>query len=271
MTSRARWRWALVLAAVTIAGIWTATVPAAEPPAAPKVSTFAPAKDLEKQVGFHLSRLDEVVKSEDDYKGSEDRIAKDANTLILIALALGLSDEENAYKQSAPGLIKAAQELAKVKDYAAAKAGVEQVKKAATSGAAPGKLGWAKIASLPELMKQVPLVNSRLKRNVTSKNFKRRAEQNAGDSAALAVIAQGSMADTTEVKKPGDETKWYTFCEEMRKASADLNAAVHAGKEADADKAMTALNKTCDDCHEMFHPPAKAKMNVPAAKAAAAK
>jgi len=226
----------------------------AEPPAAPKVSTLAPAKDVVSQIETYVGRLEESVASEDDFKEAEAKVAKDANTLILLALAAGLHDEDNKAKAAAPAIMKAAQELAKAKGYAAAKAGVAAVKKALDAAEGnPGELKWVKSASLDDLMKQVPLVNSRLKRNLRGPKFKSKAKDNAGDAATLAVIAQGSLADTSEAKSDEDVAKWYGFCVQMRDAAAALNKAVHEGNQDAADKAISALNQCCDDCHDVFH------------------
>jgi hypothetical protein len=227
----------------------------AEPPAAPKVSTFAPAKDVVSQIETYVARLEESVASEDDFKEAEAKVVKDANTLILLALAAGLHDEDNKAKAAAPAIMKAAEELAKAKGYAAAKAGVAAVKKAldATDGN-PAELKWVKSASLPDLMKQVPLVNSRLKRNLRGPKFKSKARDNAGDAATLGVIAQGSIADDSEAKKNNEDVqKWFRLCVQMRDAAASLNKAVHEGNQDAADKAMSALNQSCDDCHAVFH------------------
>lgn len=227
---------------------------AAEPPAAPKVSTFAPAEDVAAQIETYVERLEESVQSEEEYKEAEAKVAKESNTLILLALAAGLHDEDVKYKAAAPALIKAAQELAKAKGFAAAKAGVAAVKKALGSKeGSPAELKWVKSASLPELMKQVPLVNSRLKRNLRGTKLTKKAQDNAGDSATLAVIAQGSLADTSETKSEDQVAKWYGFCVQMRDAAAALNKAVHAKDAKAADKAMSDLNQSCDDCHEVFH------------------
>jgi len=227
---------------------------AAEPPAAPKVSTFAPAKDVVSQIDAYMERLQESVASEEEFKEAEAKLAKDANTMILLALAAGLHDEDNKYKAAAPAIFKAAQELAQAKGFAAAQAGVAKVKKSLDSSEGnPADLKWVKAASLEELMKQVPLVNSRLKRNLRGANFKKKATSNAGDAATLAVIAQGSMADTSEAKNPEEIQKWYDFCVQMRDAAAGLNKAIRAGDQAAAEKAMGALNQSCDDCHAVFH------------------
>jgi hypothetical protein len=240
--------------------LYAAGALAVDPPAAPKVSTYAPVKDVAGQIGVYIARLEEAVATEEAYKDAETTIAKDANTLVLLALAAGLHDEQSDYKAAAPALMKAAQELAKAKTYAAAKAGVAAVKKAAESkDGDPSTLKWTKVADLAELMKQVPLVNNRLKRNLRGDRFKSKAKDNAGDTAAIAVIAQGSIADTSEVKKAGDEEKWFKLCIAMRDAAAGLNKAIHDGDAAAGEKVAGALNQSCDDCHEVFHPAALKK------------
>lgn len=236
-------------------------VRAAAPPAAPKVSTFAPAKDLERQVEVYLERFEEAVKDEQEYKAAEGRLTKEANTMILIALGLGLHDQPNKYQAAAPAIIKAAQQLAEAKDHASAKAGVEAVKKATQAQGGSTPLKWEKLASLEQLMKAVPTIDSRLRRNVrTERNFKKRAQDNAGDSAVLAVIAQGSVADTSEAKDASQVAQWYKFCEQMRDAAAKVNSLVHAGKFDEIKAAMKDLEKSCHDCHEVFHKEALEKV-----------
>lgn len=242
-----------VLAGLTLATV-AGAVRAAEPPAAPKVSTFAPAKDLERQVEVYLERFEEAVKDQDEYQAAQGRLTKEANTMILIALGLGLHDESNKYQAAAPAIIKAAQQLAEAKDYASAKAGVEAVKRAMQSQGGSSPLKWEKLASLEQLMKAVPTIDSRLRRNVrTERNFKKRSQDNAGDSAVLAVIAQGSMADTSEAKDTAQVAQWYKFCTQMRDAAAKVNSLVHAGKFGEIKAAMKDLEKSCHDCHEVFH------------------
>ncbi len=227
----------------------------ADPPPAPKVSTFAPAEDLENQVAEYIERLEKSVKSEEEYKDSESKLAKDANTLIVISLALGLHDKDNKYKAAAPAMMKAAQELVGVKDFDSAEKGVAAVKAAAASKAGGAdKLQWKKAYSLGMLMKKVPLISTKLKRYVKGKRFKSKAEDTAGFTAVLAVIGQASLVDTHEVKNPDDMEKWYKFCAEMRDSAAAINAAIRAGDKDAADDAMKKLAENCDTCHEVFHP-----------------
>lgn len=245
-------RWCGLVGLVAVVAVFLASVALAAD--SPKVSTFAPAKDLVAQVDYYVERLENAVKDESEYKDSKDKIVKDANTLAVLALTLGLSDEDNNYKKAAPGLVKASQKLCAAKDFAAAKAGVAGVKGALSSSGDASGMKWEKVASLEALMAQVPLVNSRLKRNVGGIRFAKMAKENAGGSAALAAIAQASMANADDVKKLGDAEKWNKFCAEMRDAAGALNAAIH-GKDKDAaGAAMKKLAKSCDDCHEVFHP-----------------
>jgi hypothetical protein len=241
----------LTVGVAVVAVTWVVT---AEPPAPPKVSTFAPAKDVAAQIDVYMARLEESVASEDEFKEAEAKVAKDANTMILLALASGLHDEHTKYKAAGPAIVKASQDLAKAKGFAATKAAVAAIKKAleATDGNA-AELKWVKSASLPDLMKQVPLINSRLKRNLRGPKFKSKAKDNAGDATTIAVIAQGSLADTSETKNADEVKKWHGFCIQMRDAATGLNKAIRAADQAAADKALGALNQSCDDCHAVFH------------------
>jgi len=234
---------------------------------APPVSTYAPAEELVAQVQSYAEDLEDTVKTEEEYKDSVDKIAYDSNTLILIALALGLHDSDNQLKAAAPGIIEAAQQLAAAEDYAAAKAGVEAVKAATTSAKGdPAELKWEKVASLPELMAAVPLINTKLKRYIRDgkeERLKKAADELAGCAAVVAVIAQGSLANSGDTSKPDEVDQWHRFCVQMRDSAGALNARVRAyGQEGTpaafeaAKAALQKLAKSCDACHEVFHPEA---------------
>ena len=85
-----------------------------------------------------------------------------------------------------------------------------------------------------------------------TEHFKQVQQQSAGNSAALAAIAQTALADTHEVKKPADLDKWYQYCAEMRDAAGAVNAAVHAGDQQKATEEMVGLTKSCENCHAVF-------------------
>jgi hypothetical protein len=232
------------------------------PPEAPPVSTFAPAEDLASQVPEYLEDLEEAVESEETYNESIDKIAQRSNTLILVALALGLHDTDNPYKAAAPAMMEAAQQLAAAKDYAAAKAAVEAVKTAAAATDGDSSdLKWERVASMKELMLAVPVINTRLKGRLKSESrLKQRAEEAAGLAAVLAVIAQGSLPNCGETIAPQEVQKWYHDCIHMRDAAAAANAAIRAFDDGngsfDAAKTIVEgdLNTSCEDCHTVFNP-----------------
>ena len=111
---------------VAVLGVFMARVHARAADA-PKVSTFAPAEDLARQADKYIETMKSTVASEEEYNDSEGKIGRDSNTLVVIALALGLHDQNNKYKARAGALMKAAQVVAATKDYAAANKSFFQV------------------------------------------------------------------------------------------------------------------------------------------------
>ena len=198
-----------------------------------------------------------AVADEETYQDDQDQIAKDANTLMILALALGLHDGENVYKANSVTLIGAARAVAAAKDFESARKAVAAVRDAAAGKIkTAGSLQWEKTASLPELMKQVPLVNNRLKRNIKGSKFQSKAGETAGCAAVLAAIAQGAMADVSKAKNPEQVRQWYDFSAAMRDQAGAVNSAIHKADEAAAAAAMKRLAQSCDDCHAVFHPKA---------------
>jgi hypothetical protein len=258
MMSRSKLSGLLGVSIVALVAAYNGPAVAAPPPA-PKVSSFAPADDLVGQTDEYVKDLTESVASEQDYKDAQEKVAKQSNTLILMALALGLHDTDNQYKAAAPALFKAAGQLAAAKDYAAAKAGVAAVKAALESKGNATELKWEKAASLEQLMKQVPLVNTKLKRFLKGPRFLKNAKETAGYTAVLGTIAEGAMADTSRAKTPAEVDQWYQFSGQMRDHAAEVNAAIHAKDRAAAEKAMKKLAQSCDDCHTVFHKAALGK------------
>jgi hypothetical protein len=235
---------------------------AADPPAAPKVSSFAPAEDLSRETEKYIDELASTVASvesgEDAYDDVRETIEKDANTLAVLALCLGKHDQDNPFKAHAGALMKAAQEMAETQDIQAAKKALANVKDAAEGkNKVDIELKWEKVASLPALMKHVPKINTKLKQIVKPAKFKAKSKDSAGITAVLAAIAQGSMADTSAAKSPEEVAKWYQFCEEMRNQAAAMNKSIHAGDAETANATLLKLGKNCEDCHAVFKPDAK--------------
>ena len=104
-----------VALAYTLVGPGRMAQAQAGPPAAPKVSTFAPADDLARQAEYYVKELENSVADKNDYNDNQEKLVKDANTLAVIALALGLHDQPSKYQAQAGALIKAAQAAAATK------------------------------------------------------------------------------------------------------------------------------------------------------------
>jgi hypothetical protein len=221
----------------------------------PKVSTFAPADDLVRQADKYIRTMKETVASKEEYDDSEGKIGRDSNTLAVIMLALGLHDQSNKYKGKAAAIIKAAQDVAATKDYAAAKKAVAALDQVAhADGKAGGKLKWEKVASLPDLMKQVPIVNTKLKLCLGKTSFKKKAKDSQGYTAVIAAIAQAVIADTSATKNAAEVKQWQKFSKAMRDHAGAANAGIHKQDRAATDKAMQKLNQSCEDCHAVFKP-----------------
>lgn len=219
----------------------------------PKVSTFAPAEDLVRQADKYVETMKKTVDNKEEYDDSEGKLGRDANTLAVVALALGLHDQKkgNTYKGKAAAVIKAAQKIAATKDYDAAKKAVAEMDNLV---AGDGKLKWEKVASLPDLMKQVPIINTKLKNCLSGTKFKKKAKDSAGYAAVIAAIAQGVINDTSATKNATQVKQWQKFSKAMRDDAGAVNAAIHKQDKAATDKAMAKLNQSCEDCHAVFKP-----------------
>ena len=133
----------VVLGAAFVAGAKFA----AEPPAPPKVSTFAPAADLMSQVEYYQKRMKDVVSSEADFdEAKKARIIKDANVMALLAMHLGLHDADNPLKKSAAAAVEAAQALQAATDFKSASKAYADLEKALAGEANGGDLKWGKVA-----------------------------------------------------------------------------------------------------------------------------
>jgi hypothetical protein len=224
-----------------------------------KVSTFAPAEDLARQADKYIDTMKSTVASKEEYNDSEGKVNRDSSTLVVIALALGLHDQDSKYKARAGSLMKAAQRVAATKDYASAKKAVAVLAKlkGAAADDANAALKWEKVASLPLLMKQVPMVDTKLKNCISASNFKKKAKEGAGHAAVIAAIAQGSMADTSATKNAEQVKLWKKFSTAMRDNAGAVNAAIHKGDAPATANAMKKLNQSCEDCHAVFKPEQK--------------
>lgn len=225
------------------------------PPTAPEVSKYAPAEDLLQQVDFFIGRVSESLSDPADFdEARQARTLKDANTLAVLALVLGLHDTEHAAKASTPALLAASQQLAAAgADAAKAQQALAQIKLArAGMASSTGTLKWEKVADLPVLMKHVPLIHSGLKRGVEPNRLARQASVSAGQAAALAAIAEASRHDLQYAKTPAAVEAWTEYCVAMRDAAGAVNRAVHAQDAAAVATGMKQMLQSCEACHAKF-------------------
>jgi hypothetical protein len=215
---------------------------------------------LEFQVDEYIKELDKSIadlEASKDFAADAGVLARDANALILVALAIGMS-EESKYKAAAPEIIKAAQAVADAKDLAAAKAGVDAVK-AALAKKSTDKLEWKKMAVMAPVMKlAVPRINTGMTRYIRNEATLKRGVPNiAGGTAALAVIAHGLKPNFDETIKPTNEDDWVRLSREFRDAALKANAATNGFGKGDVTfndfkAAIDAMKKSCEDCHAIF-------------------
>ncbi len=224
---------------------------------ASKATVSVPAEDLANQLHSIVARLDDLLAKPDEFDDArKSRIAKEAGVAAVAALGLGLSEQDYPLKRSASSALAAAQALAKADEYRAAKQALASLKAAVDGQPSPTtatrRLRWEPVAPLWLLMKEVPLVNSSLKRAVQGERFKNQAKTSTAAAATLAAIAQEAATDHDAIKKPADLPKWEQFCAEMRDASGRVNQAIHAGDSAGTEQAMAQLAQSCDHCHRAF-------------------
>jgi cytochrome c556 len=227
---------------------------AADPPAAPKLSTLVPAEDLAAQVKQYVQDLGEALGSEEQFKSSTDKIKKGANTLAVLCLVLSQHDTPTELTKAAPAVLKAAQQLATAKDYAAAKSALAAIDDAlAGKGPSEPAPAWGKVAGQGQVMKEASDINTKL-RNSLRRFDPKRLDQNARAAATLTAIATATMYDTHEVSNPDQLPKWYDYCTEFRNATGELLAKIKAKDKAGSGAALDRVIKSCDGCHYTFNP-----------------
>jgi hypothetical protein len=220
-----------------------------------------PVADLDAQVDYYISEFDkslEDLAASRDFASDSTVLARDANTLILVALAAGMSEEAGKYKAAAPEIIKAAQAVAAAKDLATAKTAVADVKAALTKKSTE-KLEWKKVAQVGPTMKlAVPRINTGMTRYLRTEALLKRGIPNiAGATATLAAISQGLMPDYDETIKPDNKDEWVKFSQEFRDAALKANAAVHGFEKGDVTfnafkEAIATMKESCEHCHAVF-------------------
>ncbi|NIP87008.1 MAG: hypothetical protein GTO03_16160 [Planctomycetales bacterium] len=244
------WAWVLGTAASLLAA----------PPQPPAASSYAPIADLAPQMDFYVEALEKALEGSDDEYGelAQRTVRKSADMLAVLALVIGNHDQDHPRKATAGKLLAAAEELAEAAaQQEAAQVALQQLKQVLAGEAAGGdgdeaSLEWRRVADMENLMKQVQFLNSRLKRSVKGTKLKSQADKTTAYAATLAAVAQGIVADTSDVENDADLEKWYQFCAEMRDAAGQVNQAIHAQDADRVQASMEQLKASCDACHAVF-------------------
>ncbi len=232
---------------------------------------FPPAEDLCGQIDEYVTKMGKELDDLDGttkYKDDADFIVRDCNALALVALSVGMSEDDSPYKKAAPAIIKAALALADAADYASAKKAYAELQESLKSTAG-GELGWTKIGKLGPLMKAVPNLSSSLTRLTnTEKKLKTQVEKQPkrlfGSLATMAALMQGSIANAEDTEKPDMKAEWKKECESFRDAALKANVAAHGFAEGTVDyktywETFKAMTDSCDKCHQTFYPSAVGK------------
>ena len=236
-----------------------------------------PVDDLTAQVDEYITKIGSNLDDLDgtpNYAQNSADIARDANALTLVALALGLADDDSKYKKSAPNIISAAQTLAAAKNYDDAQLAYDALKASLTNTASGDPLSWSnKVGDLSPIMKALPNLSSAVKRTTDTERKLNQALNKKpppiySQLAALAVISQGSIPNVAETPKPDAAEEWKKFCEEFRDAALKVNAAARQYAKDKADDkedyksfnaSFKAMTESCDHCHKVFYPSAVGK------------
>ncbi|MCA9184008.1 MAG: hypothetical protein KDA99_00265, partial [Planctomycetales bacterium] len=187
-----------------------------------------PAGELKGQFDGYLENVRDSLKDEAKYgKAQQEGVEKDASTLMVLSQVLAGRDDGGDWKKHHPAVIAAAGELAsKSGDYAGAQAALTQLEKAiqeVTESDADDVR-----ADIAVLMKQVPIVNGRMRRGVTGRRFDRSLDEIAGTALTLAAIAEVTKNDDTYCSDDEGKAEWTKISEQMRDAAMGVHAATRA-------------------------------------------
>ncbi len=224
-------------------------------PETPRPSSYAPYEDLLRQADFYLSRVEETLAGEKLDMAGQSRLLKDAHTLAMLGLVLSQHDTDFPERAAMSAFVKGAQDLAAADGEREKSQTALADLKAARAGNPVTEvlpLKWQHVASLPLVMKQVPLIHASLKRGATARRLERSREEAAGQAAALAAIAQASIFDDEYASSPEDIAAWQEICASMRDAAGEVNVAVRAGDADRVEAAMSKMLQSCEACHEKF-------------------
>lgn len=220
--------------------------------------------DMESQFTKFFAKLDrdlEDLSLGGDFGDASGNLMRDANVLVLLAMAIAQSDESGDLKAAAPAVLADAKALLAAGDAEAAAAAVKAIKADVASPAgSAAPVRWEKAAQLAPLMgKIVPSLTSEIKRLSKNEKTLLRAgniDKVAGAAALLTVVAEGSRLNVSETTAPDQDALWKEYCDEFAVLSLNVNRTARAlsngGAFDDYAAALKELEKTCNVCHAKF-------------------
>ena len=270
------------------------------PPAAPVVEVAAPAApaatgaassgniplpplaDLTLQVDEYIATIRRDLDSLDgspNYVANAANVVRDASGLALVALAIGLADDDSQYKRAAPHIIAATRALTAAQNITEGRAAFAALEAALTNTSDAEPLSWSnKIADLGPVQRVLPHLSSTVNRLTdTPAKFNAlavprndaalaRQRQVLAHLAGLAAVAQGGIPNVVQTEKPDAVDDWIRYSEEFRDHALKVNAAAHQfiqGRVAEENPdwqiyrtAFLAMTESCDNCHRAFYPSA---------------
>ncbi|MBR5414820.1 MAG: hypothetical protein IK105_02690 [Thermoguttaceae bacterium] len=220
--------------------------------------------DMESQFTKFFAKLDrdlEDLSLGGDFGDASGNLMRDANVLVLLAMAIAQSDESGDLKAAAPAVLADGKALLAAGDAEAAAAAVKAIKADVASPAgSAAPVRWERAAQLAPLMgKIVPSLTSEIKRLSKNEKTLLRAgniDKVAGAAALLAVVAEGSRLNVSETTAPDQDALWKEYCDEFAVLSLNVNRTARAlsngGAFDDYAAALKELEKTCSVCHAKF-------------------
>lgn len=245
----------VVLGSIVVACGWLVGAEPTATPKAPKMSTFAPAKELLRQVDYYRRRLESALAERDRYNiASVARVQRDSNTLVVLLLVLGLHDEEHALRAAAPDLVASARKIhTGAEQYDVAKAACDELAIRLEAGrTADNTLAWEKQYNLGLLMKQAEFINMPLRRSLRKDRFARDQDKSAAMAAVLAAFAQATLMAPPEGKSPAELNRWAGTSANWRDAAGALGQAIRDQDYPAASAVLDRMTKSCSDCHAVF-------------------
>jgi len=223
-----------------------------------------------------LARLDGSIRYVEDAVN----IVRDVNGLALVALAVGLANDDSKYKRAAPHIIAAARRLAAAQNFNDGNAALTALQAALTNTSDAAPLSWSdKVSELGPAMQALPNLSSAVNRLAGAESrfntvmaaanprMEQARQQVIAHLAGLAAISQGSIPNVVQSDRPDAVEEWKKYCEEFRDYAIKVNAIAHqfiqeraAGggttNFATFNTAFRAMAESCDDCHRAFYPSA---------------